>query len=84
MVVDYDPRRPEEIADPFPTFARLRAADPVHWSDILGGWVLTRYRDVRAVLFDRRLSADRITPFRDHLPAQPRAQMGDQIGRAHV
>jgi cytochrome P450 len=74
MAVDYDPRRPDEIADPFPTFARLRQADPVHWSDVLGGWVLTRYRDVRAALFDRRLSADRITPFRDHLP---RAQQGE-------
>ena len=79
MEVDYDPRRPEEIADPFPTFARLREADPVHWSEILGGWVLTRYRDVRAVLFDRRLSADRITPFRDHLPRAQRAEMRDLL-----
>jgi cytochrome P450 len=68
MAIDYDPRRPEVIADPFPSFARLRQADPVHWSPILGGFVLTRYRDVRAVLFDKRMSADRITPFRDHLP----------------
>ncbi len=42
MMVDYDPRRPEVIADPFPTFARLRERDPVHWSEPLGGWVLTR------------------------------------------
>jgi cytochrome P450 len=79
MAVDYDPRRREEIADPFPTFARLRQADPVHWSDILGGWVLTRYRDVRAVLFDRRLSADRITPFRDHLPPAQRGELRDLL-----
>lgn len=79
MAVDYDPRRPEEIADPFPSFARLRAADPVHWSDILGGWVLTRYRDVRAALADRRLSADRITPFRDHLTQPQRAEISDLL-----
>ena len=77
--VDYDPRRPEEIADPFPSFARLRAEDPVHWSDILGGWVLTRYADVRAGLFDRRLSADRITPFRDHLPRPQQAEIKDLL-----
>jgi cytochrome P450 len=79
MAVDYDPRRKAEIADPFPTFARLRQADPVHWSDILGGWVLTRYRDVRAALFDRRLSADRITPFRDHLPPAQRGELRDLL-----
>jgi cytochrome P450 len=80
MSVDYDPRRLEEIADPFPTFARLRAEDPVHWSERLGGFVLTRYRDVRAGLLDRRLSADRITPFRDHLAARERASLGDLLG----
>lgn len=57
--VDYDPRRPEIIADPYPAFAALRARDPVHWSDALGGWVLTRYDDVKAALTDPRLSADR-------------------------
>jgi cytochrome P450 len=79
MSIDYDPRRPEEIADPFPSFARLRAEDPVHWSEVLGGFVLTRYRDVRMALFDRRLSADRITPFRDHLPAGERASLNDLL-----
>ena len=79
MSVDYDPRRPEVIADPFPTFARLRAEDPVHWSDVLGGWVLTRYRDVRQVLNDPRFSADRITPFRDHLAPEARGQIADLL-----
>jgi len=79
MSVDYDPRRPEAIADPFPFFARLRAEDPVHWSDILGGWVLTRYRDVRVVLFDRKMSADRITPFRDHLAPAARNEIRDLL-----
>ncbi len=79
MAVAYDPRLPEEIADPFPSFARLRAEDPVHWSEILGGWVLTRYRDVRAALADRRLSADRITPFRDHLDLRQRAEVADLL-----
>jgi cytochrome P450 len=51
------------VADPYPAWERLREEDPVHWSESLGGWVLTRYADVRAALADVRLSADRITPF---------------------
>jgi cytochrome P450 len=62
-VTTYDPRRPEVLADPYPVLGRLREEDPVHWSAILGGWVLTRYADVRMALADPRLSADRITPF---------------------
>jgi hypothetical protein len=59
----YDPRRPEVLADPYPALSRLREEDPVHWSEVLSGWVLTRYTDVRMALSDTRLSADRITPF---------------------
>ena len=77
--VDYDPRRPEHIANPFPIFAELRARDPVHWSEALGGWVLTRYRDVRQVLNDSRFSADRITPFRDHLRPDARTQVTELL-----
>jgi cytochrome P450 len=62
-LIAYDPRRPEVVADPYPAWERLREEDPVHWSESLGGWVLTRYADVRAALADARLSADRITPF---------------------
>jgi cytochrome P450 len=63
MTIVYYPRLPEVIADPYPTFHRLQAEDPVHWSEPLGGWVLTRYADVRAALNEPRLSSDRITPF---------------------
>jgi len=77
--VAYDPRRPEWIADPFPIFARLRAEEPVHWNDVLGGWVLTRYRHVRQVLNDPRFSADRITPFRDHLVPDARARVSELL-----
>ena len=79
MNVDYDPRRPEIIANPFPIFAELRERDPVHWSGVLGGWVLTRYRDVRQALNDPRFSADRITPFRDHLQPDARAQVAELL-----
>ena len=44
---------PEFIADPYPTYHRLRSLDPVHHSP-LGFWVLTRYEDVASVLRDGR------------------------------
>ena len=77
--IDYDPRRPECIADPFPIFARLRAEEPVHWNEVLGGWVLTRYHHVRQVLNDARFSADRITPFRNHLAPDARTQVSELL-----
>lgn len=69
MTIDFDLRDAAVRVDPYPLFRQLREADPVHWSPSLRGWVLTRYADVRAALNDPRLSADRITPFADHLTA---------------
>jgi pimeloyl-[acyl-carrier protein] synthase len=34
------------MADPYPILRQLRQEDPVHWSDSIGGWVLTRYDDM--------------------------------------
>lgn len=59
---------PEVIADPYPYFHQLRAEDPVHWNPKWGGWILTRYDDVQFAFQDRRLSADRMTPFMKGLP----------------
>lgn len=39
-------------ADPYATYERLRRKDPVHYSRLAGGWVLTRYEDAQAVLID--------------------------------
>lgn len=47
---------PRARANPYPLYERLRAEDPVHWSDELGGWLLTRYEDVKKALHDPRLS----------------------------
>ena len=52
---------PEVISDPHTYYRRLREADPVHWNERWGGWVLTRYADVVAVLRDaERFSSDRM------------------------
>jgi pimeloyl-[acyl-carrier protein] synthase len=42
--------------NPYPLYDRLRSEEPVHWSDELGGWVLTRYDDVMSALHNPRLS----------------------------
>ncbi|MGW2050145.1 cytochrome P450 family protein [Streptomyces sp. NPDC001858] len=50
------------IADPYPAYARLREAGPVHritGTDGLPAWLVTRYDDVRRALADPRLSLDK-------------------------
>ena len=80
MSLPYDPRRPEVLADPYPVLHHLQDEDPVHWSEILGGWVLTRYDDVKAALGDPRLSSDRITPFVNHYGKGGGGELGE-LGR---
>jgi len=60
--VDFNPMDPAFLADPYPTYHRLRTEDPVHLSP-LGFWVLTRYDDVVAVLRDARYGKEAIPAF---------------------
>jgi len=55
-----DFREKSTLDDPYPGYAWLRENDPVHWSETLRAWVVTRYDDVLEV-FDRpaRFSSDR-------------------------
>ncbi len=48
--LDDDLLSPRFVEDPYPTYARLRAEDPIHWSEAWGAWVVSRYADVQAVL----------------------------------
>jgi pimeloyl-[acyl-carrier protein] synthase len=48
---------PAFVADPYPTYHRLRAQDPVHRSP-LGFWALTRYDDVATALRDKRFGKE--------------------------
>ena len=54
----FNPARKDLRADPHPYYRELRERDPIHRSRAADGWVLSRYRDVAAVLGDRRYSAD--------------------------
>ncbi|MCC5858239.1 MAG: cytochrome P450 [Ectothiorhodospiraceae bacterium] len=63
MELVYDPTRPDIRRDPFPLYQQLQENDPVHWSEPLQSWIVTRYADVRKVAMSKELSPDRLTPF---------------------
>ena len=63
----YDLFSPEAVANSYPLFKRMRSEDPVHYSEALGYWILTRYRDVEAALRDDRLSSNRKALFINNL-----------------
>ncbi|HZA86529.1 MAG TPA: hypothetical protein VE466_06590, partial [Acidimicrobiales bacterium] len=56
--VAFDPFEPGFVDSPYEQYARLRDADPVHWSGMLQGWVLTRHDDVASLLRDPTVSSD--------------------------
>lgn len=60
----FDPYEAGFASWPYDQYRRVRSEDPVHWSELLCGWVLTRHADVTAALRDPRLSSslDRATP----------------------
>lgn len=64
--VTFDPFEPGFAESPYEQYGRLRAADPVHWSELLEGWVLFRYEDCFSLLRDPSISVDldKATPTR--------------------
>jgi cytochrome P450 len=54
----FNPFAPGFTDDPYPAYAELRAADPVHQHP-LGFWVLSRYADVFALLRSKHSVEDR-------------------------
>lgn len=52
---------PADLLDPYPLYAALRAAGPIHWSDTLfgGAWIVARQAEAEQVLRDPRYSAQR-------------------------
>lgn len=49
---EWNPMAPEELADPYVSYARARREEPVFYSPILDAWLVTRYDDLLAVLKD--------------------------------
>jgi cytochrome P450 len=52
---ELDPFAPGYFEDPYPQLAALRDHAPVHWSERLGSYVVTRYDDVHELIRDRTL-----------------------------
>ncbi len=75
----FDPRDPDVIQRPLETLLRLQAEDPVHWSPLLKGWVLTRHDDVKSVQMNSGVTSDRLTPFFDSQQGEERAKLADLI-----
>lgn len=49
---------PEFISNPHPAWRAVRESEPVHHSELLGGWLLTRYTDVERAFKDDGLSVE--------------------------
>src|SRR5262245_33178597 len=67
--------RPEFRADPYPLYAALREAAPVHRVERLNMWLVMRYADVNAGLRDPRLSSERRPAGAHLLPAELQARL---------
>jgi cytochrome P450 PksS len=66
QTVRFDFTDPDTLTALYPLLERLRREEPVHWSDQLHAWVVTRYADVVTALRDPALSSQRIQQFIRH------------------
>jgi cytochrome P450 len=58
--MQFNPFDPRLRTDPYEVHKELRTTDPVHWSQVMQTWLVTRYDDNLAVLRDHaRFSSDR-------------------------
>ena len=68
----FAPQDPDFIADPYPTYARLRDEAPIFYYEPWDKWILTAYEDVNALLRDKRLGRvmrnERVTLNPAHAP----------------
>ena len=59
VTVEYNPFAPGMLANPYEMYRALRENDPIHRSEMMESWVLSRYDDIDKVLMDNRFSSDR-------------------------
>ena len=64
------------LEDPYPMLHTLRKEDPVHWSDSIGGWILTRYDDIVPTFKDVIYYSNegRLARVVEYLPPESRAR----------
>lgn len=71
--VTYYPLSPRVYRNPYPTYAKLRAHDPVHWNILSQSWVFSRYRDIETILRDHLRFSNDARHRRDSRPFQSSA-----------
>src|SRR5689334_5426596 len=78
---EFDPFRDPYLADPYPFFARARAAAPLFHSPRLGYWVVTRYQEIQHVFQRPEVysAANVLEPIR---PIWPRSS--EAVMRCHL
>lgn len=54
--LQYNPYLPDVHVNPYPHYHRLQADNPVHWSDAMQSWVISRHEDMVAAFREPRLS----------------------------
>jgi cytochrome P450 len=68
-VLPFAPHDPAFVANPYPAYAELRDRGPIHRYEATDQWLIPRYRDVAALLRDRRFG-------RTYLHLATHAEMG--------
>lgn len=66
----YDLHDPAVIADPYPTYAKMRQQDPLWHNPASGSWVVTRYADVQRILLASETSNHRVEELLARVPKQ--------------
>ncbi|WP_257445864.1 cytochrome P450 [Archangium lipolyticum] len=79
-MTDLNPVSPENIRDPYPLYKELRDNHPVHWSEVVHAWIITRYDDVVACFRDPRLSTNRLNFYSFQLQGSDPAIAEDVLG----
>jgi cytochrome P450 len=67
----------EFLNDPYPLLKWLRANEPVHWNEAIGGWVVTRYDDIVVTMKDTSTYSNegRLGRAVDYLPPEAKAKL---------
>jgi cytochrome P450 len=65
------------IRNPYPRLQWMRENEPVHYSDSIGGWVITRYDDIVVTMKDTGTFSNegRLGRAVDYLPAEHKAKL---------
>ncbi|WP_427963470.1 cytochrome P450 [Altererythrobacter sp.] len=72
----FDPYSPQNDADPYPAYERLREEFPLFWCEEAGMWVLSRYDDILRALQDWRTYSSAKGNLVDELPGRAGATLG--------